>query len=209
MYAYDEMYLYKARMTLACIFDYAVNLYHIDIASFYDMFIKSRYADLFAMGDSSTVAGKSGVELVYEIIHQYDESTQLLVPSYTGERSPEYWLGYYLAYYQWYRNISFSRIIESIDISDMLLMYNKYHEMDVMAFVDRLDELQHMKNQMARLKAYRLRLGMSQKMLSDISGVPLRTLQQYEQKQKDIRHAKAEYVINLAKALYCRPEDII
>lgn len=39
--------------------------------------------------------------------------------------------------------------------------------------------------------------------------VPLRTIQQYEQKQKNINHARADYVIRLAKALYCRPEDLL
>ena len=46
-------------------------------------------------------------------------------------------------------------------------------------------------------------------MLAEKADVPLRTIQQYEQKQKNINHARADYVIRLAKALYCRPEDLL
>ena len=50
---------------------------------------------------------------------------------------------------------------------------------------------------------------LSQKELAEKANVPLRTIQQYEQKQKNINHARADYVIRLAKALYCRPEDLL
>jgi transcriptional regulator with XRE-family HTH domain len=50
---------------------------------------------------------------------------------------------------------------------------------------------------------------MSQSELAEQSGVPLRTIQQYEQGQKNINRARAEYVIALSKVLYCRPEDLL
>ncbi|WP_374041738.1 helix-turn-helix domain-containing protein, partial [uncultured Treponema sp.] len=49
----------------------------------------------------------------------------------------------------------------------------------------------------------------SQKELSEISGVPLRTIQQYEQGQKNINSAKAETVLKLAKVLECSAEDLM
>ena len=51
--------------------------------------------------------------------------------------------------------------------------------------------------------------GMFQAVLAEVSGVPLRTLQQYEQRQKDIRKANVGYVHQLARALCCRIEDIL
>ena len=51
--------------------------------------------------------------------------------------------------------------------------------------------------------------GLSQKELAEKTGIPLRTIQQYEQGQKDLTHASAESVVRLAKALYCGVEDII
>ena len=48
----------------------------------------------------------------------------------------------------------------------------------------------------------------SQKDLSDESGVSLRSIQQYEQRQKNINNAKLTTVLSLAKTLGCTPEDL-
>ncbi|MBO6138482.1 MAG: helix-turn-helix transcriptional regulator [Agathobacter sp.] len=69
--------------------------------------------------------------------------------------------------------------------------------------------IHHQQRQVARLQEYRKRICLSQKELAEKADVPLRTIQQYEQKQKNINHARADYVIRLAKALYCRPEDLL
>lgn len=50
---------------------------------------------------------------------------------------------------------------------------------------------------------------LSQRRLSEISGVPLRTIQQYEQGQKNIRHARAECLLMLASALCCSVEELV
>lgn len=96
-------------------------------------------------------------------------------------------------------------------ITSILLMYQKYHEMDIRQFICALDEMRahHQQRQIARLQEYRKRICLSQKELAEKADVPLRTIQQYEQKQKNITHARADYVIRLAKALYCRPEDLV
>ena len=39
--------------------------------------------------------------------------------------------------------------------------------------------------------------------------LPLRSIQQYEQGQKELSHARADVVVRLSKAMYCRIEDII
>jgi len=209
MYAYNEVYLAKARVTLACMFDYAVNTCKMNINKFYEKFINSEYSVLFACGDTSTIAGKSGIELAYEVMTADGDELEFLNPVYSASRSPEYWLGFYLAYYQWVRNISFSRITENVEITDILLMYKKYHEMDILAFVEALDDMRLSESRLTRLKVYRTRLGLSQKQLANQADIPLRTLQQYEQRQKNINNAKAEYVLNLSKVLYCKPEDIL
>mgnify|MGYP002625773263 CR=1 FL=1 len=59
------------------------------------------------------------------------------------------------------------------------------------------------------LKRLRTQAGLSQRQLSDTSGVPFRTIQQYEQRQKNINKAQAEYLLMLAYALHCDPGDLI
>ena len=59
------------------------------------------------------------------------------------------------------------------------------------------------------LKQMRIKNGLSQSGLSKASGVPLRTIQQYEQRQKDLAKARAEYLIALSRALNCDPSRLI
>ena len=59
------------------------------------------------------------------------------------------------------------------------------------------------------LKKMRIKNGLSQSGLAEASGVPLRTIQQYEQRQKDLAKARAEYLIALSRVLGCDPSRLI
>ena len=59
------------------------------------------------------------------------------------------------------------------------------------------------------LKEMRLRNGLSQSRLAAASGVPLRTIQQYEQRQKDISKASFDHIIRLSNALHCDPAELL
>ena len=50
---------------------------------------------------------------------------------------------------------------------------------------------------------------MSQRQLAQLSGIPLRTIQQYGQRQKNINKAQAEYLLMLAQALLCDMTQLI
>lgn len=60
-----------------------------------------------------------------------------------------------------------------------------------------------------KLKNIRLLNGLSQSELATVSGIPVRTIQQYEQGQKNLAKARAEYLISLARALNCDPASLI
>ena len=62
---------------------------------------------------------------------------------------------------------------------------------------------------MTSLKKMRVKNGLSQSALAKAAGVPLRTIQQYEQRQKDINRANLEYIIMLSRALHCEPADLL
>lgn len=72
-----------------------------------------------------------------------------------------------------------------------------------------MNELYRDAQQETNLKQLRKRAGLGQSELAEASGVPLRTIQQYEQRQKSINKAQAQYLIMLARALYCNAEDLI
>ena len=70
-------------------------------------------------------------------------------------------------------------------------------------------ELYNNRKEYANLKKFRLAAGFSQSELAEISGVPVRTIQQYEQSQKNINAAKAETVVKLAKSLNTTVEKLL
>ena len=81
--------------------------------------------------------------------------------------------------------------------------------MDVRQFADKMAQMYHELSPDTNLKAIRGLAGLSQTELSEVSGVPTRTIQQYEQRQKNINKAQAETVLKLARALNCNMEELI
>ena len=209
MYAYDDTLIYKARLCMAWMLDYAVYVLNMPIEDFYQLFLDSSFSDKFAAGDSSTIAGKSGPEIAYAVLKEKGYDIEYKEPKYVIKRTPEYWTGWVLAYYQWYRNISFNKINDSVRISDILIMYDKYHEMDIDQFVIEMDRRRRTTFSDSALKRIRTYARLSQSELAKKSDVPVRTIQQYEQKQKDINAARIDTVLRLAKALKCDVEDLM
>lgn len=80
MRSYDEIYLGKARMTLAWMFDYGVNGCGYEIKRYYQMFLTSTYVHRFERGDCAVVAGLSGVELAQRVIWENVPATDLPYP---------------------------------------------------------------------------------------------------------------------------------
>lgn len=89
MNAYDKMYLENARKTLARMCDYVVYDLKYDLKEFWDLFIKSSYAKRFEHGESTIVAGCSGVELAYDVLDENGEVILQVEPQYTANRSKE------------------------------------------------------------------------------------------------------------------------
>lgn len=209
MHAYDKTYLDKARTALGRMLDFAVYDLHYDIEVFFDLFLTSGVAVRFETGDFTVLAGMSGVELAYEVLEHSGIDSPRITPNYTMNRSEEYWTGWALAYYQWDTTLRFSEIIHYIPIKDIMALYTPYHEMDIRHFVDKMNELYRTAKPDTSLKLLRKIAGLTQQELAEQSGVPLRTLQQYEQRQKDINKAQAGYLVMLARVLCCEPEDIL
>ena len=200
--AYDRSYLERARTALGRMLDYAVYDMKYELSAFWEMFLASPVSGEFERGEASVLVGKSGVELALIVT---GEEKCYPKPFYSEGRSDVYWLGWALAYYQWKTCITFSQITEFIPIDEILSLYSPYHEMDIRQLCDRLTEMYAERKKQTNLKRRRLAVGLSQSQLAALSGIPLRTIQQYEQQQKDINNARAEYIIALSRVLYCDP----
>ena len=88
-------------------------------------------------------------------------------------------------------------------------MYAPYHEMDIRQFADKMNELYRAAKPETNLKTLRVLAGLSQSELAKLADVPLRTIQQYEQRQKDINKAQATTLLHFSRVLNCKMEDLL
>lgn len=209
IHAYDKTYLEKARISMGRMLDFAVNDLRYDIGDFFGLFIKTGLAERFENGDFTLIAGMSGVELAYKVFEKAGIAIERVKPRYTLARSKEFWAGWALTYYQWYTSQSFEIITKYVPIKDIVALYSPYHEMDIRQFVDKMNEMYRKARPETNLKIMRKRAGLSQRELAEQTGISVRTIQQYEQRQKNINKAQAEYLVLLAKVLCCNVEDLI
>ena len=88
-------------------------------------------------------------------------------------------------------------------------MYSPYHEMDISQFVDEIDRLYRAVHPETNLRRMRECFGISQGDLASISGVSVRTIQEFEQRRKDINKAQLDTVYPLAQALCTTIESLV
>ena len=162
IHAYSDDYLTSAQRILGDMLDFAVNTYDMDIDKFFEMFLVSNVSRQFEIGNPTYVAGKTGCELVKEVIRD----SGLVMEEYPDEM--------YLAH-----------------------------------FVERLDELWNQHYPETNLKRIRDLAGLSQRELAELSGVSVRQIQLFEQRQRDINQTRAIDVLRLSRALGCKNEDLL
>lgn len=204
--AYSKLYISRAQSVLACMYHHAVHDLGYTISSFHALFLKSPISQLIEEGDSSIIAGHSSIELLLELTGS-DHDRNSFTPIH--DRTPEYWTGWALSFFQWQRGLKFSEIEKYIPIEEIALMYNPYHEMDISHFTDHMYTLYQSRKKNTNLKMRRNERHLTQKELAWLSDVPLRTIQQYEQRQKSINAAGVETVTRLAQALNCSTSSIL
>ena len=88
-------------------------------------------------------------------------------------------------------------------------MYYTLHEADITKFVDIVDSKLKEYFPETNLKRIRTTYGFTQAELAKRSDVSLRSIQMYEQRNKNINKASADTMYSLAKALGCTMEDLI
>ena len=210
MSAYPETYLNYAMKNLGEAMQTACEELSLPINDFGFMFITSGIASQFEKGNPKYVAGKAGREIAFEVYEKtFGEVPALNSYIIGNDPSPEYWVGWILAYYQWYTGKSFQAIQKVVSMEELLKKYHPFHEADERKTVDYIDAKFLKKNAINRLQEYRKRLGLSQSELAAQSGVHLRSIQQYEIGAKDIKKASVTTVIALSKALNCGTEDLL
>lgn len=208
IHAYDELYLEDAMQNLGDALDYAANDCGIELTQFMDLFLISGYADAFGKGEPRVVSGYSGIELVHQVIATSGIQAPLPDATPRVDRTPQFWCGWILAYAQWKTGKPFSGLLQIISIKEVEALYPTLHEASEDKFVDVL--LYREANiKFTNLKRLRLAAGITQPELAHQSGVSLRVIQQFEQRQRNINHAHAITVYRLAKEIGCSTEDLL
>lgn len=211
MNAYNELYLDDAMNNLGDMVEYAVCDLGYEPDQFFEWFISSGIADKFEKGNPKYVAGMSGYELAEAVLCATNVNHEKISPAYIECKGREYWGGWILAYYQWITGKRFEDIVKGgLSLSKVFSMYI-LHEADESKFVENANKILDRNKQKEKTKLYRIRKarGFTQQQLSDASGVTLRMIQLYEQKQNDINKAQVRVVVSLAKALGCDIEDLL
>lgn len=208
-HAYDEIYVGSAQKVMGNMLHFAVHDLKWDINKFYEAFISTGVARSIERGDPRFVVGMSGYEAAFEVYYRLTGSECVIKPEYVYGKSPEFFAGWSLAYYSWYSNNSFKDVYRVIPTDKVVSMYHPYHEMDVMQFVEALDDKMRNGFEESKLKRLRQYAKLTQKELAVRSGVSRRMIEQYEQGRKSLSHASAESVSNLADALGCNMRELI
>ena len=208
-HAYQEIYRSKAQTVLGDAFDYAINSCSLFGEAFIKMFIASSVSKKIENGEPAYIAGKSGIEIVMEIVSETTGKELDTEPNESVGRSREYWIGWAVAYYQWYSGRKFGDIFKVLSFEDLQNMYYTLHEADITKFADIVDARIKEFFPDTNLKRIRTAYGCTQAELARRSGVSLRSIQMYEQRNKDINKANAETLYRIAKVLGCTIEDLI
>lgn len=210
MRAYSQFYLDDSMRNLAGMFDYAIRGLNYVPDEFFSLFIDSGIASLYEHGNPRYVSGLSGIELCQNVLIKTgrDFTFAEIDNSFDG---PEYWCGWVLSYYQWYSSFRFKDLQEYGLLPSEILKRYILHEADISKFVEVANSIikRNQKNKPTRLQIIRKERSMTQKELSDLSGVSLRMIQLYEQRQNDINKAAGAVINRLAWVLNCNFYDIM
>ena len=208
IHAYDEIYIEDAMETLGSAVEYAVILCGMDGQEFLDLFIVSGFADEFGRGNVKYISGMSGAELVRLVLEKCGKKLSDVKELPYIDYPPEYWIGWILAYYQWYTGKSFASICSRISYDNFRNVYGVLHEADPQKAVDVFDSMMKQDRE-TNLAIQRKKCGLSQSQLAKAAGISVRSVQLYEQRQTDIGKAQYNHLQSLARVLGCGIEDIL
>lgn len=209
IHAYQEIYLRHAQAALGDAFDYAINTCGIPGRDFIRMFTASSISKRMENGEPAYLLGKSGIEIAIEVVEETKGQALETEPQERFGRSAEYWIGWAVAYYQWYSGRKYSEIFKALSFEELQKMYDTLHEADVTKFAEIVDARLKERFLDTNLKRIRTAYGCTQAELAQRSGVGLRSIQMYEQRNKNINQASVETMYRLSKTLGCTMEDLI
>ncbi len=207
--AYDEIYLDSAQNIIGHMFDYAINENKILPDDFAGIFSVSPIAHEIEKGNPTYVAGKTGPEIARLVLSDAGYKRELQSDVMYEDKSPEYWAGWSLAYYQWYKDYSFRYIFNAVPFSDILNLYSIYHEMDIIKFVEEITRRIELFYPKTALEYFRSIRGLTKEDLAFRTGITPDEINRFENNKDDIKNASSIIILKLSKVLGCSMEQLI
>lgn len=138
---YDIDYLDDAQDIRGDMLDFAINTCKINADKFIVLFRNTSVANQFEKGNPKYIAGMNGCEVARDVMYRagipIDDDIEDIMYL---EKSPEYWGGWALCYYQWFTGYSFNEIFNAVPITKIIDMYYPYHEADITKFVEVMNQ---------------------------------------------------------------------
>lgn len=209
MNAYFDVYVADAQETLGNMMDYAVNSCGMEPDDIFVMFLSSGVAEQFEKGNPRYVTGMSGAELAKEIVLKVTGQELAEPEEYFIDKTPEYWCGWILAYYQWRTLRSFKKIHQILPLTEVIYMYPTHHEADVERFVETVNGIFWKRHNKTYLQQARENAGMSKEDVSMQTGISKQIIENLESDFKLIGKTDARLVFCLAHVLGCTMEDLM
>ena len=122
--AYNETYLSYAQNVLGHAVDFSVITLGLNPDTFGNSFAVSYVSKQFEAGNPRYVAGVNGCELAREILSSTQTPFKDTDDVMYLDKSPEYWSGWALAFYQWYSGRPFIEILKTVPLSEIISMYS-------------------------------------------------------------------------------------
>lgn len=202
---YDETTLEYAMDNLGSALDYVTNFLNLDGQEFLNLFLASGVAKEFENSNPRYVTGMSGRDMADEVYRIVGKRVPKIEGEVNGDYSPEYWCGWILAYYQGYTQLAFKKILPILTFEKLMGSYI-LHEADKSKAVEIFDKAVRAETFLARMRKKR---NLTQAELATRSGVSLRSIQLYEQRQHDITKAQYNNLRVIASVLNCEIEDVL
>lgn len=175
---------------------------------FFKLFSSSNVSIEYAKANPKYIYGMSGIELAYEALIDLGFSPKD-IDDYEIEKDLNYWLGRVIGYMQYINNYSYKYLAEIINLNSLL----DHHEELASEGLGYINEYVFTNlvngDSKSRLQSKRKLVDLSQSQLALKANINVRTLQQYEIKNKNINNASVKSVMKLAEAIGCKIDDIL
>ena len=107
------------------------NTCHMPGPDFVKLFTASSISRRMENGEPALLAGKSGIEIVVDVVLETTGKQLETEPQEHFGRSREYWIGWAVSYYQWFSARSYSDIFKVLSYEDLSNIYHTLHEADI------------------------------------------------------------------------------